>query len=67
MKPEMVEMFTNQLNTVAPVFETLRKANKAKDQVNRTATYGTPLLFVFEKIFGADPDRDIEYRTREPE
>lgn len=53
MKPEMVEMLTNQLKTVAPELETLRKARRPKDQVKRTATHGTPCLLVMRNHLGA--------------
>jgi len=48
MKPEIVEMFENHVNTVAPEFETLRKARQPKSQVKRTAAYGTPRFDVQE-------------------
>lgn len=67
MKPEIVEMLTNQLNTVAPVLLTFRYANKLNAHVKSTATYGTPRLLVLLKIFGACLARDIEYKTLEPE
>jgi len=60
MNPEIVEILTNQLKTVAPVFETVRNARRPGAHVKRTATYGTPRLLVLLNILGACLLRDIE-------
>lgn len=62
----MVVRLRNQLKTVSDELPRLRYVRREKIQVERTATYGTPLFEHLSNIFGAWPTWARPNKYREP-
>jgi hypothetical protein len=67
MKPATPAMFKSQLKTTPLPDDTFSRPSNPNTEVKATAAYGTPLLDVPLKSFGAKPSFARPTRTREPE
>jgi hypothetical protein len=67
IKPATPAMFRSQLKTTPLPDDTFSRPSNPNTEVKTTAAYGTPLLDVPLKSFGAKPSFARPTRTREPE
>lgn len=67
MKQAVAVMFNNQPKALLPCLLVAMKPKRPNNAVKRTATYGTPCLFVLLRTLGAIPASAKPYKIREPQ